>query len=1332
TYSHTGAPTDPAEPNNVTATNNASNTSNPVSFTVTPDPNPPANMSASITGGYYTTAAINVTLANGNDGAGESGLDTTSGVIERDEANLAGDTCAGFPGTWSTVTLDGSGNDTTVQSGKCYRYRYKISDRVGNQGTQAGVSSTAKVDTSGPGAPTLAFSGLTNAWENGSGTVYFKGNAAGGFTVTPSATDAESGVASYAYPALGGSWSNTAGAYTFDSSSPDPTEPNNLHGINGAGTNGADVSITVTEDSNAPSGMSASVTAGYVTSTSVAVTLASGSDGAGESGLDPVSELLERDETPLAGGACDPFPGSWSTVTLSGGNDTTVQSGKCYRYRYSISDRVGNQGVSGASATVKIDTTPPAAPSLAYSGFTRAWENGSGTVYFKGGAAGGFTITGTASDPESGVASYSFPALGAGWSAVGSGATRTYSFAAAAIDPAEPNDVTATNNAGRTSTPAPLTVTADSTPPDDGGISYVDGFSSSSSLAVALDDGSDAGAGIDTTTEVLERSVGTLANGSCTDFGGFTALAANPALSYDDLTVLAGKCYAYRYVVQDRLGNATTYTTSAVAKVDLDAPAATQGDPGPYLRGSVTLTGTATDAGGSDVSALAFQYSDDSGATWQPIGTDASSPYSVSFDTTTAATPDGVYDLRTVATDGAGSSSPSPVVAARRIDNTAPSASITSPAANVRAVVNLSATVSDGSGSGISTTTYQFSSDDGATWTTTPASWNTALSSDGMYRVRVVATDNAGNQATDTSGSFRVDNTPPTASMDDPGPYLSGTVNLTSSSGDSGSGVDTVTYERSPAGGGSWTSVPAAWDTSSAADGLYDLRVAVVDLAGNRTDSTPKTGIRVDNTKPNVSLDSPTSNDDVAGTVTLTSTADDTGSGLAGPLTYEYRTHPAPAGPWIATPATWDTTLLADGGYDLRATAVDRAGNSKESNVAADVRVDNTPPTIALTAPADGSYVNAGSADPYALAATATDAGSGIKQVEFFECSDASVACATGTWSSVAVHAAPGPYGADWTITTDGHRALRAVATDNADRTASSIVEVTIDRTLPDTAIVTKPGDPSNEAAPTFTFSSTEDSTFECSLDGGAFSTCTSPHVLPSLADGTHDFSVRAIDLAGNTDLSAATWTWLTDLTPPTATIDNPGENVRAVVTITSTQDDPGGANASGIASVAFEYSADGGTSWAPTPASWDTGPITDGLYKLRVLVRDNAGNETIDTLASEVRVDNTAPASSQDDPGQYLRQTVALTGSAADPDDPMGRPGSGVTQVRFEVSPAGAETWTAIGAAAAAPYGISLDTSTLADGRYDFRTVATDAAGNEAPGGTVTNRLIDNTVPTA
>src|SRR5439155_25392949 len=85
----------------------------------------------------------------------------------------------------------------------------------------------------------------------------------------------------------------------------------------------------------------------------------------------------------------------------------------------------------------------------------------------------------------------------------------------------------------------------------------------------------------------------------------------------------------------------------------------------------------------------------------------------------------------------------------------------------------------------------------------------------------------------------------------------------------------------------------------------------------------------------------------------------------------------------------------------------------------------------------------------------------------------------------------------------------------------------------------------------------------------------------------------------------------------------------------------------------------------------------------------------------------------------------TTLTGSAADS-------GSGVDHVDFQQAPAGSGSWTTLATDTSAPYAVPFDTTTVADGHYDFRTVAFDVAGNQAGATPVSNRLVDNTPPNA
>ena len=198
--------------------------------------------------------------------------------------------------------------------------------------------------------------------------------------------------------------------------------------------------------------------------------------------------------------------------------------------------------------------------------------------------------------------------------------------------------------------------------------------------------------------------------------------------------------------------------------------------------------------------------------------------------------------------------------------------------------MTLSSTASD-AGSGIATRTYQHSPAGAGTWTTTPAAFDTTAVTDGLYDLRVIVTDVAGNQTTSaTVANRRVDNTAPSASLDDPGANLRGTVTLTSTASDAGSGIASRVYAYSPAGAGTWTTTPAAFDTTAVTDGLYDLRVTVTDVAGNQTTSATVANRRVDNTAPSASLTAPADGSFVSATVAVSaSSSDPGGSGVSLP-----------------------------------------------------------------------------------------------------------------------------------------------------------------------------------------------------------------------------------------------------------------------------------------------------------------------------------------------------------------------------------------------------------------------------------------------------------------
>ncbi|QNN53588.1 HYR domain-containing protein [Nocardioides mesophilus] len=217
------------------------------------------------------------------------------------------------------------------------------------------------------------------------------------------------------------------------------------------------------------------------------------------------------------------------------------------------------------------------------------------------------------------------------------------------------------------------------------------------------------------------------------------------------------------------------------------------------------------------------------------------------------------------------------------------------------------------------------------------------------------------------------------------------------------------------------------------------------------------------------------------------------------------------------TEATCDPasdSTFALGTTTVTCSATDAAGNTGTASFTVTVS-DTTAPVV--TVPANKKVEATGPAGAKAtFGATAQDAVDGTKEATCDPASDSTFAL--------------------------GATMVTCSATDAAGNTGTASFTVTVADTIaPDTRVtVTQPANPTKQTAAGFTFDGSDlvgVAGFECKLDGGTFTACTSPKTYSGLAEGSHAFQVRARDAAGNVDLTPAGYSWVVDTTAPTVTV---------------------------------------------------------------------------------------------------------------------------------------------------------------------------------------------------
>jgi hypothetical protein len=373
--------------------------------------------------------------------------------------------------------------------------------------------------------------------------------------------------------------------------------------------------------------------------------------------------------------------------------------------------------------------------------------------------------------------------------------------------------------------------------------------------------------------------------------------------------------------------------------------------------------------------------------------------------------------------------------------------------------------------------------------------------------------------------------------------------------------------------GGAFTACATPFATAALGDGPHTFEVRARDAAGN-VDPTPATRTWiVDTAAPDTTLLTGPN-----GTVT-SNTGAFTFSSPEASATFECRVDAGAFAP-CGTPFT--TAVLADGEHTFAVRARDAAGNVDPTPASRTWTIDRTAPDTVIDSGPSGSV----SATTGQFTFSSPEAGAA------FECSVDGATFASCTTPFTTATLAEGQH-------TFAVRAKDAVG--NVDVTPATRTW-TVDGTTPDTAIVLGPSGTVADATADFTFTSPDTTaTFECRVDGGTFTACTTPFASPSLSDGAHTFEVRARDAAGNVDPTPATRSWSIDtIGPDTAILARPAsptDDTTGDFTFTSPD-----------ANATFQCSVDG-AAFAPCATPFITAVLPAGTHSFRVRAVDALGN---------------------------------------------------------------------------------------------------------------------------
>ncbi|HEX5921449.1 MAG TPA: Ig-like domain-containing protein, partial [Nitrososphaeraceae archaeon] len=526
-------------------------------------------------------------------------------------------------------------------------------------------------------------------------------------------------------------------------------------------------------------------------------------------------------------------------------------------------------------------------------------------------------------------------------------------------------------------------------------------------------------------------------------------------------------------------------------------------------------------------------------------------------------------------------------------------------------------------------------------------------------------------------------------------------------------------------------------NTVNVVDGTHTFSVRSEDNAGNK-DTTPASYTWTANTETsNTQIDSATDGNKmivINNTNTRSNSMTFAFSGTDNVGAKIYRFECSMNGEPFVTCVSTNTVNVVDGTHTFSVRSEDNAGNKDSSPASFTWSVDTTPPTTSIISAVDGNnstISNKGKSESSSIKFSFVGNDTGGVGIDNHQCNidnSVYVACTSPfTFPN---------------LLKDGSHTFTVLSEDNAGNKDSSPASFTwsVDTTPPTTSIISavdgnnstiSNNGKSKSTSIKFAFSGTDTGGvgvdhLQCNIDNSPYVACTSPFVfLNSLKDGTHVFTVRAVDAVGNINFSPASFKWTVDTESPTTSInaaidgseiviDNGTNSNSTSMSFEFSGNDTGGNEGTGVGINHFECNIDNSVYVACTSPFIFPNLLKDGSHTFTVLSEDNAGNKdsspasftwTVDTLAPIISID-----SATDGNGNFMipesntssnEVTLAFSGN-----DTGGQEGKGVGIKQFECALDGASF-----SICTSP--VQFTSVNLPEGTHTFQIISEDNIGN-------------------